>query len=270
MGHSEAVRHLGSILLASIFGPAIFLLTDLGLSGIDSARWGSFTDDPFGPLAALGMLFLAGLIYGVLVMVRLSPVGPGFAGLALMGTSSWAVLDPSSYYETLGTINVHMGGAIGQLGLGMLLGAPLVATLTSPRRWRNAKNGYGDHADTVLSTQSSTSDSTHVMPDLPASKTLPDFVRARAAVPEAPTVLIGPVSAPAISRDPPVSLDRSAGQPLPRRIPLGPPAMRSATSRSDGPMTAPEESSSHTAPTQDIALISGPANTTAQRQTDQP
>ncbi|WP_157631783.1 hypothetical protein [Catelliglobosispora koreensis] len=190
--------------MASIFAPAIFVLIDTGLAGIDSARAGSFTDDPFSALAALGALFLAGIIYGVLVMARLSPVGPGFAGLALMAISGWAVLDPSSYGDTLGTVNAHMGGAIAQLGLGMLLGAPLIATLTSPRRWRGEDNGDSEHDEPPPST----SGDTLVAPVLPVSKTLLDFVRARAAVPEPP----------------PAPLDTAAANPLPNRIPMVPPA----------------------------------------------
>jgi hypothetical protein len=310
------VRHVGSIALASIFAPAIFLLTGTGLSAIDSARRGSFTDDPFGALAALGTLFLAGLIYGILVLVRLSPVGPGVAGLALMGTSSWAVLDPSSYDETFGMIDVHVGSAAGQWGLGMLLGVPLVATLTSPRRWRNEDNGYGkhDHAETVLGTQPSDPDLTRPTPALQASKTLLDILPARRAVPEAPTVPIAPASRVGISTTPPAPPDKRASPtadqpasvgptaastpspvpseqavpPLPRRTPMVPPAMVSATPRTDGLLAAPAEDAAiprpgsspmetaaaspastrlEAAPTEEVAL-SGPANTAAQVQTD--
>jgi len=242
------VRHVVSILLALIFAPTILVLVDIGLSGVDSARWGSFTDDPIGPLAALGMLFLAGLIYGALVMVRLSPVGPGFAGLAMMVISSWAVLDPSSYYETLGRIDVHMGGAVGQWGLGMLLGAPLVATLTSPRRWRNEEDGRSNHDP---------ANPTHLTPALPISRTLPDMWPARPEVPEAPTVPIGTLSAPtaeqlasagptAASTFSPVPSGQAVPT-LPRRIPMVPPDLLSAPPRTDGHTPAPVEDAAITA-----------------------
>jgi hypothetical protein len=58
------VRHIGSFLLAAVFGPAIFLLTGTGLSAFESARRHAFVDDPLAPLAALGALLLAGLLYG--------------------------------------------------------------------------------------------------------------------------------------------------------------------------------------------------------------
>lgn len=134
------MRHIGSLLLAAVFGPAAFLLTGTGLSAFDTARRVSFVDDPLSPAAALGALLLAGLLYGILVMARLSPLGPGLTGMAFLGMSGWALTAPAAYEASFKQLDVHMGGAVGQWGLGFLLGVPLIATLTSPRRWR--KNPY--------------------------------------------------------------------------------------------------------------------------------
>src|SRR5262245_46747735 len=148
MSHPEPVRHVASIFLASIFAPAIFLLTGVGLNAIDPARRSSFTENPFGALGARGALFLAGLMYGGLVVVRMSPVGPRLSDRTRMSACAWAGRDPASYYPAFG-VDVHQGGAAGQVGLGMLLGVPLVATLTRPRRWRSEENGHADVAEPV-------------------------------------------------------------------------------------------------------------------------
>jgi hypothetical protein len=163
------VRHIGSFLLAAVFGPAIFLLTGTGLSAFESARRHAFVDDPLAPLAALGALLLAGLLYGLLVMVRLSPVGPGMTGIFLFGLSTWALVAPAAYDSAFASLGVDMGGAVGQWGLGFLLGVPLLATVTSPRRWHRLPYG-GD----VYYAAPSTLDSTRQMPAQPAYLTLPD------------------------------------------------------------------------------------------------
>ncbi|GIH08657.1 hypothetical protein Rhe02_67240 [Rhizocola hellebori] len=198
------MRHFGSLLLAAVFGPAVFLLTGTGLSAFASARAGRFIDDPLSTMAALGALLLAGVLYGILVMVRLSPVGPGLAGVALMGASGFALVAPQSYDKALSMLDVHMGGAVGQWGLGMLLGVPLVATVTSPRRWRReaypapaaAYPGYppgypqGYPAPTptypAQPQRPSIPDETKQMPKQPEYLTLPDIAPPSLRYPDVP------------------------------------------------------------------------------------
>jgi hypothetical protein len=172
-----------------VFGPAIFLLTGTGLSAFESARRHAFVDDPLSPLAALGALLLAGLLYGILVMVRLSPVGPGLAGMALFGLSAWGLAAPKAYDASFEAINVHMAGAVGQSGLGFLLGVPLLATLTSPRRWRRRQplTYYAAPAAPAAL------DVTRQMATRPAYLTLPDI---------APPSLHYPAAEPAVHQGP--------------------------------------------------------------------
>jgi hypothetical protein len=197
------VRHLGSFLLAAVFGPAIFLLTGTGLSAFESARRHAFVDDPLSPLAALGALLLAGLLYGILVMVRLSPLGPGLLGMVLFGLSTWALVAPTAYETSFETLNVHMGGAVGQMGLGFLLGVPLLATLTSPRRWRSVAPTYypGPYPAAYQPPAPSTLDATRQMPPQPAYLTLPDIappsLRYPASIPPAAPPAAPPVAPPA-------------------------------------------------------------------------
>ncbi|GIF98441.1 hypothetical protein [Catellatospora citrea] len=131
------MRHIGSFLLALVFAPAIFLLTGTGLSAFQT-MWlsGGAPSAVVDTAVAAGALLLASALYAILTMVRLSPVGPFLAGLGMFGMSAWAAGSPESYADTFALLDVHMGGAVGQSGLGLVLALPLLATVVSPRRWR--------------------------------------------------------------------------------------------------------------------------------------
>jgi hypothetical protein len=232
------VRHIGSFLLAAVFGPAVFLLTGTGLSAFASARRHAFVDDPLSPLAALGALLLAGLLYGILVMVRLSPVGPGLAGIVLFGLSTWALVAPTAYDSAFGSLGVDMGGAVGQWGLGFLLGVPLLATLTSPRRWRRLPYG-GD----VYYAAPAALDSTRQMPAAPAYLTLPDIGAPSLHYPagqQGPSAFTPP-AAPAFShaQPPATPVVKPADAPKPAFSHAEPPVARPATQPATQPATPP-------------------------------
>lgn len=142
MSWGYLVRHLGSLLIAAVFAPSVFLLTGTGLSAFESALDDNKAVDPLGALAAFGALLLAGILYAILVLVRFSPLGPGSAGMAFFAISGWALFDINGYQAVFDPIDVNMAGAVGEWGLGILLGVPLLATLTSPRRWRKTENSY--------------------------------------------------------------------------------------------------------------------------------
>ncbi len=225
------MRHFGSLLLAVVFGPAVFLLTGTGLSAFASARSGTFADDPIGALAALGSLLLAGVLYGILVMVRLSPVGPGLAGIALMGSSAFALTAPETYDKMLSSLDVHMGGAVGQWGLGILLGVPLVATMTSPRRWRSSE----EQAAPAPLPRQSIPDETKQMPKQPEFMTLPDIAAPSLRYPGVPPG--APPAPPRTPARPAVSPLAESAPPLPPPPPPpAPPPPPLATAR---PSVAP-------------------------------
>jgi hypothetical protein len=132
------MRHLGSLLLSVILAPVIWLLTGYGLSEYltdrgrgDDLRW----ELAFGGAALLA----AGVCYALLILPRLSPVGPVLAGLAFLGMVVWSTLDPYGSYlntgldEILGIANPLPYPAE---GFAALLAVPLLATIFSPRRWR--------------------------------------------------------------------------------------------------------------------------------------
>jgi hypothetical protein len=138
------MRHLGSFLLALILAPIVYLLTGLGLSAFGQAAQRGADQRPMATMLALATLVVGGGVYAVLVMARLSPVGPGLAGFFFLGVAAWPVVDPAGYEQVIKDIGAQFNllgvqilgiDLVGSSGLGVLLAVPLLATLASPRRW---------------------------------------------------------------------------------------------------------------------------------------
>jgi hypothetical protein len=132
------VRHLGSILFSLIVAPVIYLLIAVGVRYVvddgSLAAHHDYVKATIGVLALLG----AALLYCVLVLTRLSPVGPVLAGLAFLVVSAWIIFASSSFVNVM---PIRFTGVSRQpvmpAGTEMLLLAvPLVLTVVSPRRWR--------------------------------------------------------------------------------------------------------------------------------------
>ncbi len=129
------MRHLWSLALSLVLTPLIYVAA--GLSAVKFGDAGGL-----GASAGLGLLaaFLAGGLYALLVMGRLSPVGPIVAGLVYLGVTLWAVLNRAGFESV---IPADIAGQKGVLhvpvGMGTaLLAAPLLLTVFSPRRWRSS------------------------------------------------------------------------------------------------------------------------------------
>src|SRR5262249_25010360 len=127
------MRHLGSIVLCFILTPVIYLLIGVGVSKING--------DPGFVAQAIGSLALAtaGLLYAILVMSRLSPLGPVLAGLALLAVQIWALAANENFRSTVPgrMLGVPSAGTLpAQAGYALLLAVPLLVTIVSPRRWR--------------------------------------------------------------------------------------------------------------------------------------
>jgi hypothetical protein len=130
------MRHLWSLVLSLVLTPLIYVSAGLSAVKFGEARG-------LGITAGVGLLaaFVAGALYAVLVMVRLSPVGPIVAGLIYLGVTFWSVLDRSGFE---GVMPADIAGEEGLLhvpvGMGTaLLAAPLLLTVFSSRRWRGAQ-----------------------------------------------------------------------------------------------------------------------------------
>jgi hypothetical protein len=135
------MRHLGSIVLSVIFAPVIYVLAGVGMirlatnGGLVAQNQGTnWTDVGIG----VGAVVLAGALYAVLVLARLSPLGPVIASLLYIIAQLWTLFDQSYVTKTLGTsVLGNQGAAEAPLtGLALLLAIPLLVTIFSPRRWR--------------------------------------------------------------------------------------------------------------------------------------
>jgi hypothetical protein len=136
------MRHLGSIVLSLLLAPIVYALTGIGLvkmidvprhlSGHDYATLG------IGVAALVG----AGLAYALLVMTRLSPIGPVLAGLGFLGMTGWYVGNRSSFTRIIPENLLGVRGALWAPAgtVAVLLAVPLLVTIVSPRRWRRWAN----------------------------------------------------------------------------------------------------------------------------------
>ena len=69
------MRHLGSIVLAIVFAPLIYILAGVGQVKFVAGTAGASTDWAAVGIG-IGALVVAALLYSVLVMTRISPLGP--------------------------------------------------------------------------------------------------------------------------------------------------------------------------------------------------
>jgi hypothetical protein len=127
------VRHLRSIMYALVLAPTVWALCGVGFApGLTiGAR-------PAAHLTGLLVLLLAGAVYAVLLLPRLSPAGPAGAGLVFLALSGWDLLSPDSLHSlwppawSPDGVDLTMPGN----GLAVLLAAPLLGTALDIRRWR--------------------------------------------------------------------------------------------------------------------------------------
>jgi hypothetical protein len=131
------MRHLLSAALALVLTPLIYI--SAGFSAIKFGEANELGRLEAAP-AALGLVaaLLAGGLYALLVMGRLSPVGPFLAGLLYLGVTLWRVFDYAGFAgrfpgDLFGVDNLLLIPA----GFGTaLLAVPLLFTIASANRWR--------------------------------------------------------------------------------------------------------------------------------------
>jgi hypothetical protein len=127
------MRHLWSLLLALVLTPLIYAAAGVSAVRLSDAR-------EFGTAAGIGLgcALVAGGLYAVLVMLRLSPLGPIVAGLTYLGVTIWALVNRSGFEGFLPDELFGEKGALQRpVGMGTaLLAGPLLLTVFSARRWR--------------------------------------------------------------------------------------------------------------------------------------
>jgi hypothetical protein len=133
------MRHLVSIALALVVTPLIYISAGFSAIKFDAAHEAGVDLAPAG----LGLLaaLLAGGLYALLVMARLSPVGPVLAGLSYLSVTLWWLFDEAGFVRTVPGDVLGVPGLLHvQVGFGTaLLAVPLLATVGSRNRWRSAE-----------------------------------------------------------------------------------------------------------------------------------
>src|SRR5215475_7539681 len=101
------MRHLGSFLLAIVLAPIVYLLTGVGLSAFSEATTRGAQERPMATLLSVATLVVAGAVYAVLVMARISPIGPALAGFFLLAMPAWPLVDLASYTNAVNTVDAR-------------------------------------------------------------------------------------------------------------------------------------------------------------------
>jgi hypothetical protein len=138
------MRHLASFLFGLVLAPVIWFLAALGQYRLvhalpaDGAARGSALELVLG-----GLLMAAGGVWlGLLLGSRLSPLGPGIAGLLWLGAGAAFVLNVDAVLQLL------PDGPTGQRdlyelplrqGYAFLIGTGMLVPLFSPNRWRGSR-----------------------------------------------------------------------------------------------------------------------------------
>src|SRR6266498_2956751 len=135
------MRHLVSIIVSLLVTPVVYVLTGVGLVKFGEASGSSGATKFTALTIALIALLVAGILYSLLVLARLSPLGLVLAGLALFSATMWAILSTDSFRDTVpGTVfGVRGAGWAPASGVAALLAVPLLATIASPRRVRRSR-----------------------------------------------------------------------------------------------------------------------------------
>jgi hypothetical protein len=132
------MRHLGSLVLCLVVGAVVYVL-----AGISDSKWveGESTSgaDRYGALAlALAAALVAGGLYGLLVLARLSPIGTVLTGLLFLTVGIWSSFSLSSFADLVPNdiFGIDNAGVRASGPLSLIISMPLLLTLFSPRRWR--------------------------------------------------------------------------------------------------------------------------------------
>jgi hypothetical protein len=132
----RAMRHLRSLLLSLVLAPLVYI--SAGYSAVTLGETSERGHIAVGQ-AALGLAaaIVAGSLYAILVMARLSPAGPALGGLMYLGVTLWALVDRQAFLDSIPANILGLKGALhAPVGAGTaLLSVPLLLTILSPRRW---------------------------------------------------------------------------------------------------------------------------------------
>lgn len=140
------MRHLLSLVFSVVATVAWYAVVGVAIS-IHASHGG--TNGYFGDqLIFIALLMLGGGLYAATLLPRLSPVGPGVAGLVvlILGMAQVALADGARPFDALPADLFGQKGALSApstLGITTFAAIPMLLTVVVPSRWRG--NGATSH-----------------------------------------------------------------------------------------------------------------------------
>jgi hypothetical protein len=125
------VRHLWSLVVALVLGAAIFFLLGVFLTRTGGPGSGWEGDTILGFAAAAG----AGMAMALMLLPRLSPLGPFLVGVVYLGTVGWLYSDPSGFRDAVPDV-ILQSRRVAVVPFLALLAVPLLGTALVVDRWR--------------------------------------------------------------------------------------------------------------------------------------
>ncbi|OLB78644.1 MAG: hypothetical protein AUI14_12660 [Actinobacteria bacterium 13_2_20CM_2_71_6] len=99
------MRHLGSIVLSFVLASLVYVAAGVGMSKMFQAeleRGGPVNRLDAGAMAVgVLLLLVAGALYTLLAMPRISPLGPVLVGLTFIGIQVWSLVAPSGFVKLM-------------------------------------------------------------------------------------------------------------------------------------------------------------------------
>lgn len=136
------MRHLWSLIAGVVLAPIVWAVAAYGQAVTAKVSAGGAPTSFESKLLIAAAAFVgAGLVFGIIGTLRVSPVGPLVAGLAYLGSYGLAIASPSTaddafnYVTKVGDYEIHYASALTS-GLIPVLGAALIMAVFSPGRWR--------------------------------------------------------------------------------------------------------------------------------------
>jgi hypothetical protein len=143
------MRHLGSLLLALLLAPAVWVLTGIGISKFAEAG-GDSTGLDMDLAVGLAAFAGAGLCYALLILPRHSPFGLVLAGLGMLGLVVWRAADLAGFNRAVPAdlFDITLALRHPADGYAAVLALPLLGTLFSARRWRRYEHPPAEYQPT--------------------------------------------------------------------------------------------------------------------------